>query len=477
MSRVGFSDPTIQLERSLHRLKRLGIVLPLGFLALLVLLGHGLVPLLGASWAWGISSVLAVAGVVAFADWIFRLVGHLHRQLLAQHAELAALHEAGLAIAAELDLAVVLQRVVDQARRLVGARYGLLILQDEHGNRTLFTSGYPRTAQCAESSMGEHGILELVLRENRSLNIEDLERYPGVRRCPEGHPPMQSLLGVPIRTQEGILGGLYLADREDGLPFDEQDRSRLERFATQAALAITNARLHRRLMGLAISEERERIAREMHDSLAQVLGYVITKVSAVRELLRQPERLPDIERHLEQLERAARDAYADVREGILGLRTNLAPDRSLPDALRSYLERWQEQSNIAARFVIEPDDDAFRSLQPIAELQLLRIVQEALANVRKHARATEAIVELSRVDGAVRVCIRDNGIGFDPSTLERGHFPRFGLATMRERAEAAGGTLRIVSTPGSGTTVEVVIPLHAAPANVNGGLDARLDRQ
>jgi nitrate/nitrite-specific signal transduction histidine kinase len=222
--------------------------------------------------------------------------------------------------------------------------------------------------------MGEHGILEAVLRDDRPVNIEDLDRYLGTRRYPEGHPTMRSLLGVPIRSQEGVLGGLYLADREDGQPFDEHDRSRLERFATQAALAIAHARLHRRLMSLAVHEERERIAREMHDSLAQVLGYVITKVSALRELLRQPDRLAEVERHLEQLERAARDADADVREAILELRTGLAPNRSLVDALRSYVERWQDQSGVNARLIVEPSDDSLRGLQPMAELQLLRIV-------------------------------------------------------------------------------------------------------
>ncbi|GBD20161.1 Signal transduction histidine-protein kinase/phosphatase DegS [bacterium HR28] len=465
------------LNRSLRRLKRLGIVLPLGFLAVLVVLGHGLVPIFGVTWTWVLTGTLAVLGVVGFADWIFRLVGQLHRQLLAQHAELVALHEAGLAITADLDLSVVLQRVIDQARRLVGARYGLLILQDDHGIRTLFTSGYSHTEACEIGETSGHGILDQVLREGRTLCIDDLERYPGERRYPRGHIVMRSLLGVPIRSGEAIVGGLYLADREDGCPFDEQDRSRLERFATQAALAITNARLHRRLTSLAVIEERERIAREMHDSLAQVLGYVITKASALRELLRQPERLADAERHLRQLEQAARDAYADVREAILGLRTGLAPNRTLLETLRTYLERWQDQSGIAAALVVEPSDDVLRGLQPMAELQLLRIVQEALANVRKHARATQVTVKMTRLDGVLHVRIEDNGVGFDPTALERANYPRFGLATMRERAEAVGGSLTINSRPGNGTTIEAVIPLGVVPVGVDGGEHARLDRR
>ncbi|MFN3337970.1 MAG: GAF domain-containing sensor histidine kinase, partial [Thermomicrobium sp.] len=349
-------------------------------------------------------------------------------------------------------------------------------MQDDHGIRTQFTSGYAHTEACDIGETSGHGILDQVLHEGRTLCIDDLDRYPGERRYPRGHLVMRSLLGVPIRSGEAIVGGLYLADREDGRPFDEQDRSRLERFATQAALAITNARLHRRLTSLAVIEERERIAREMHDSLAQVLGYVITKASALRELLRQPERLADAERHLRQLEQAARDAYADVREAILGLRTGLAPNRTLFETLRTYLERWQDQSGIAATLVVEPSDDVLRGLQPMAELQLLRIVQEALANVRKHARATQVTVEMTRLNGVLHVRIEDNGVGFDPTALERANYPRFGLATMRERAEAVGGSLTINSRPGNGTTVEVVIPLGVVPAGVEGGEYARLDR-
>ncbi len=463
------------LDRSLRRLKRLGIVLPLGFLGLLTALWHGLVPIFGVMWSWVLTGMLAVLGVIGFTDWMFRLVGHLHRQLLAQHAELVALHEAGLAITADLDLSVVLQRVIDKARRLVGARYGLLLLQDDNGARTLFTSGYPYTEACEIGETKDHGILDQVLREGRTLCIDDLDRYPGERRYPRGHVVMRSLLGVPIRSGEAIVGGLYLADREDGRPFDEQDRFRLERFATQAALAITNARWHRRLTSLAVIEERERIAREMHDSLAQVLGYVITKASALRELLRQPERLTDAERHLRQLEQAARDAYADVREAILGLRTGLAPNRTLPETLRTYLERWQDQSGVNATLIVESSDDILRGLQPMAELQLLRIVQEALANVRKHARATQVTIRMMRQNGSLHVRIEDNGVGFDPTALERANYPRFGLATMRERAEAVGGFLTIHSRPGQGTTIEAVIPIGVVPVGSDGGEHARLD--
>jgi signal transduction histidine kinase len=274
---------------------------------------------------------------------------------------------------------------------------------------------------------------------------------------------MHALLAVPIVSAGKILGNLYLADKVDptARTFSQEDEDTLVRFATQAALAIENARLHRRVHDLAITEERERIAREMHDSLAQVLGYVNTKAQAVEELLK----LEQVERagqQVRQLGEVARAAYADVREGILGLRTSLGPQRSFVEALREYVERWHEQSGIEAQLVLEPPDARLDRLNPGAELQLLRIVQEALANVRKHAQASCAIVRLAEESsGWIQAVVEDDGRGFDPSrarAVGSDGGPHFGLSTMRERAESIGATLQVESSPGHGTRVRVRIP-------------------
>ncbi len=472
----GISGP-LPTEQRLRRLKRIAILAPAAYMLLLLLGGPLLEQRGGSPWAVRLTAVvLALFGIVAFAEWIFRIVRRQQVELEQRNAELRALHEAGLAIAADLDLDKVLAQVVDQARRLIGARYGLLVMRDQAGVPPIvFASGLPADRKCQLSEITSHGLLDQVLQEGHTLRIDDLFLYPGERRFPEGHVTLRMLLGVPIRSGESVLGALYLADREDGTPYSPQDQLRLERFATQAALAITNARLHRRITSLAIAEERERIAREMHDSLAQVLGYVITKASAARELLGQVGRVSDAEQHLRQLEQAARDAYADVREGILGLRTGLDPSQTLLQALQRYLERWREQSGIAVDLAVEPPGDQLTGLSTIAELQLLRIVQEALSNVRKHAGATHVTVQIGKTGESVRISVSDNGAGFDPEAHDRTGYPRFGLATMRERAEAVGGTLAIRSRPGLGTTVEVEIPLRQQALAI-GGRGARLDR-
>jgi nitrate/nitrite-specific signal transduction histidine kinase len=380
-----------------------------------------------------------------------------------QNRELLALHEAGLDIAGELGLETVLQKVVDNATSLIGARYGALSLPGpERGIDSLITVGmtYEERERIGPLPVG-HGLLGVVLEQRAPLRLADVQADPRAVGVPPGHPPMRSLLAVPILSGGRVLGNLYLAEKKGGAEFNAEDQDTLTRFATQAALAIENARLHRRVRDLAITEERERIAREMHDSLAQVLGYVMTKAQAVQELLRRGQ-TDKASAQVAQLNDAARAAYADVREGILALRTSVGSERTLLDALQEFLDRWKEQSEVDAELHVCPEGKCLDQLSPVAELQLLRIVQEALANVRKHADATHVQVRISEDDESIETVIADDGRGFDPDSPSRdGHepMPHFGLATMRERAESVGGTLRISSAPSSGTQVIVRLPV------------------
>jgi signal transduction histidine kinase len=226
----------------------------------------------------------------------------------------------------------------------------------------------------------------------------------------------------------------------------------------QAALAIDNAHLHEQVADLAVAQERVRIAHEMHDGLAQVLGYVNTKVQAA-EMYMKRDKTEEAGAQLRELSVAARQAYSDVRESIVGLRT-LPGQRSMNEVLREYLDRWQEMSGISTSLVIDTDV----KLRESQELQLVRIVQEALTNVRKHAKASHARVELRRNGYDLVTTIVDDGLGFSAAARSRSQFPQFGLSTMRERAESIGGTLTVESTPGTGTIVRFTLPLPDAEA-------------
>jgi signal transduction histidine kinase len=215
-----------------------------------------------------------------------------------------------------------------------------------------------------------------------------------------------------------------------------------------------------RLRNRAIADERDRIARELHDGFAQLLGYVNTKAMAVRLMLKR-RRVHEAERHLEQLEQAARDLYTSVREAILGLRVGGATDEGLAAMLARYAEQFELLSGLPTYFSARAEAEKVR-LGTESELQLLRIVQEALSNVRKHATARRAGVELAVHQGQLEISVTDDGQGFDPSQKGGSGTLRFGISTMRERAASIGAELSIESLPGTGTRLSVRIPLQEA---------------
>jgi len=439
-------------RRHLRRLKWIAIAAPIGFVGLLEYALYALGPSLN-SWQGHVllGSVLLMGALFVYGA-VFTIVDQMQQELEQQNRELESLRIAGLDVASELSLDTVLLKIVDQACNLIRARYGALSVYDEANTlETFVTSGISdaQRAQIGSPPAGK-GLLGVVLKEGERLRLSDLRQDERSCGFPPHHPQMRSLLAVPVVCSGPRSGNLYLSEKEDGSDFTEDEEQTLARFATQAAIAIDNAYLHLQVRNLAVVEERLRIAREMHDGQAQVLAYVNTKAQAVKEFLRSG-RTEDASQQLEQLAGAAREVYADVREGILGLRVASKSKDGFIATLRNHLEPWKDQCGIRVSLVVKEEP----SLRPDIELQLMRIIQEALANVRKHSGASQVRVEVKALPRGVKIVVKDDGVGFVPETLGRSQIPRFGLATMRERAEAIGATLRIQSEIDKGTRVEV----------------------
>ncbi|MFP5246714.1 MAG: GAF domain-containing protein [Thermoanaerobaculia bacterium] len=444
-----------ELHMTLRRLKLIAILLPILGVIGLEIGRYFIIGLM--SWQQRLLlDLLYVGAVVIFGAVIFRFIEQMQERLRRQNRELLALHSAGLDVTADLSLDVVLKKVVEQARLLVGAQYGALsVIDHESRIQSFITSGIsPEERAAIGPPPVGHGLLGVVLREGQHLRLQDIGKHPRSHGFPPNHPPMRSLLAVPIPCKSPFLGNLYLTEKIDADEFTPADEETLERFALQAGLAIDNAHLHQQVADLAVAEERLRIAHEMHDGLAQVLGYVNTKVQAA-EMYMKREKIEEAAGQLRELATAARQAYSDVRESIVGLRTLPGPRQSLAEVLGEYLERWEEMSRVSTTLVLDPE----MQLSAKQELQIVRIVQESLTNVRKHAKATHARVELKRTNGNLVGTITDNGLGFNAAARARGEFPQFGLSTMRERAESIGGTLTIDSAPGAGTTVRFELPV------------------
>lgn len=443
-------------QHLLRRLRWAALLVPL-VLALALELSHALLDPVFSPWVdrlLVITTVLVIA--LLFYQFVFAQLELLQNQLTSQNRELLGLHGASLSVAADLSLDSVLQTVVDNARELLRARYGALsVIRPDRSIRLFLHSGLdPATAEAMGDPPQGRGLLGAPLHQGQRIRLESIQDDPRSVGFPPRHPPMRSLLAVPITGKSPYRGNLYLSEKLDGSAFTAEEEETLVRFAHQAAIAIDNAYLHHQVRELSAARERIRIAHEMHDGLAQVLAYVNTKSQVVQEYCRQGK-IDVAEVHMKQLSEAAREVYEDVRGHILELRTATPSEIGLLEALRQYTDKWQRHSQVELEVELPETLD----LSPEIELQLLRIVQESLTNVRKHAQARQVSLAVTTENDRVRVVISDDGRGLagDRSALGP-HSPRFGLTTMRERAEAVGGTLDLTSARGEGTRITVVLP-------------------
>lgn len=444
-----------RLEMTIQRLRLLAVLAPLGIVAALELVRTTTLGFVAMRDRLLLDVIVAIS-FIGFGFVMMRAMRQMNERVGRQNRELLALHSAALDVTAELALDTVLKKVVEQARALGGAKYGALsVVGDDGMIKSFITSGISDAQRAAigPPPVG-HGVLGVVLREGQRLCLDDIRQHPRSIGFPPNHPVMHTLVAVPIICKSPFAGNLYLAEKEGGATFHEDDEETLARFAAQAAIAIDNAYLHQQVADLAVAQERLRIAHEVHDGIAQVLGYVNTKVQAANAYLSQGKPA-EAGSQMNELAAAARDAYGDLRESLVNLRTLPTPERSASSVIEEYLDRWKASSGISTQLTIDPD----MRVPPGVELQLLRILQEALTNVRRHAKATSAKVDIRRRDGQIIGSVQDDGIGFNPEVRSRSDFPRFGLSTMRERAESIGGRLRVASMPGKGTTVAFELPV------------------
>ena len=379
----------------------------------------------------------------------------------------AALDAAVRAIAELAPIDDVLQIIVDQVRPVVGAQYAALGIVDDLGRIERFiTSGIDAEARRSIGPLPEgHGLLGLIIHENRPFRIPDLNKDPHRYGFPPNHPPMTSFLGVPIIVKGSTVGRLYLTDKIGADEFSAADQALVETFALHAGIAMENARLHDELQRLAVVDERERISKDLHDGIIQNLYAVGLSLEDVPALIdeNRAEAAARIERAIDSIHLSIQD----IRNFIFGLRPELLEGASLIGGLAALVEEFRHNTMI---------DLDLRVASPVPEPgpemtgQLLAIVGEALGNVARHSRATRAIVALSHSSDSdlVDLSIEDNGQGFDPAQV--GKLGHQGLANTRERAASIGATVRIDSAPGQGT--RVVIRFDAA--QLPGGSDARI---
>ena len=364
---------------------------------------------------------------------------------------LKAVSDAVLAVAAELSVEEVLQRLVDGARELVGARYVALGLPDgEGGFRRFLTSGMSDELVASLGPLPrQHGVLGAMLETREPYRTRDLREHPRFRGWwPRGHPDMRAFLGVPIVAPEGVIGAFYLAEKIGAADFGDEDVELIELLAAHAAIAIANAHLYEESRELSIVAERNRLALELHDAVSQKLFAVVLEAEAAGTLL---ERDPAAARtRIAKLQALAQEAQDELRSLVFELRPPDLERDGLAGALRKHVEllRRLQQREIELDVCERLGPDAAR------DGEVLRIAQEALQNALRHSGADRVAVRLHGENGALLLEVEDDGAGFDPDTPGL-RSRRLGLTSMEERARRVGGRLAIRSAPGAGTTVRL----------------------
>ncbi|MQS08228.1 GAF domain-containing sensor histidine kinase [Streptomyces alkaliphilus] len=388
---------------------------------------------------------------------------------------LAAISDALLAMNSTRQVRDVLQTIVGSARELLNARYAALGVPDGAGGFAQFlVSGMTERQWRAIGPLPrQHGLLAAMLRRAEPERVADIRRDPRFEGWPEAHPEMRGFLGMPILDGERVLGALFLADKLPERPavrtrprdgtgpgtgrprgdtsFTEEDEELLRLLARHAAIALTNAHLLERSRELSIAEERARIARELHDAVAQKLFSLrLTARAAAGLLTRDPARAAA---ELTEVTRLAAEAADELRAVVVELR----PAALEEDGLAAVLDAETRVLNRA-----HPARVAFVCREPGApgpdrEEALLQVAREALHNALRHAAPSRVDVSLDRRGAHTVLRVVDDGTGFDPGAVRRAG-RRLGLVSMRDRAQAVGGSLTITSEPGRGTVVEMEVP-------------------
>ena len=371
-----------------------------------------------------------------------------------------------LAVAAEPSTGRRLHMLVDAARAQVGARYGAIGVPDGEGGFARFvTSGMTEEEIAAIGPLPRtHGLLGAILESQAPHRSADIRRDPRFQWWPSAHPVMTSFLGVPIAAGGAVVGAFYLVNKDGAAEFTQADEDAVGLLAAHAAIAIQHAAAGERSRELSMVEERNRLARDLHDSVNQTLYSAVLTAEAASELMGRDA--PAAAAEVARVRELTGSALEQLRSLVFELRPADVTSDGLAGALAKHIDVLRRVHVPGITFARPPEP----VLRPGAKRQVLRIAQEALANAVRHSGATRIDVRLSDAHGTLTLEVADDGAGFDPDApAVRGR--HLGLTSMEERAALLDGTLAVTSRPGGGTTVALRVP--AARHRPRAGEDER----
>ncbi|WP_228485128.1 GAF domain-containing sensor histidine kinase [Cellulosimicrobium sp. JZ28] len=374
--------------------------------------------------------------------------------------------DAVVAVTSDLDLPQVLRRIVDAAMELTGARYGALGVLDASGRERLaqFIPLGLSDDEVAEIDHWPHGegLLGELIDHPAPIRVPEIADDVRSAGFPEGHPPMHTFLGVPVRVRDTVFGNLYLTDKQ--VPggrceeFTAEDEAAVVALAAAAGVAIENARLYGRAKQVGVLEDRDRIARDLHDVVIQRLFASAMTLMSVQPLVSDPNARTRIEETVSDLDETIRQ----IRSTIFALHTATDPDApSIEDRFRAQAEAATTVLGFAPEVDVEVAaegsgagvTDGGPSLPAEVADQLVVVLGEALTNVARHAQASRVVVHLAVTAHEARLTVTDDGVGIQPGGR------RSGLRNMQARAAALGGSSTATARPDGGTRLEWWVPL------------------
>jgi signal transduction histidine kinase len=366
--------------------------------------------------------------------------------------QLRRLLDAVMVVSSELSLPVILRRIIETATDLVDARYGALGVLDPTGAKLqeFITVGIDDELAAQIGHLPEgHGILGLLIVEPKPLRLPDLTLHPDSYGFPPNHPPMTSFLGVPILLRTQVFGNLYFTDKLDGDVFTDVDEELVVALAAAAGLAIDNARMHEHVQAMTLLEERERIARDLHDDVIQrvfAAGLSLQSTALISDQPAVAERLTQVVGDLDVTIQQVRNAIFRLNQRTVG-----------GPSVRADVIAVCSEATGALGFdplcqVSGPIDSA---VPTTVAGHLILTLREALSNVARHAEATKVDVNVTVQDGRVRLEVTDDGSGIDDEAIGRGQ----GLRNLGDRAAAVGGAFSVTSLPDGGTRLKWEAPL------------------